>query len=453
MAETVNTREIALNILLEVTRDGRAMSQVMADWLLKYQYLDKKDRSFISRLVRATLENMIFIDEVIDHYASVRTNKMKPVVRTILRMGVCQMLYMDGVPDHAVVNESVSLAVRKGFKGLRGFVNGVLRTAARNKAQVNGLIPDKEENPEGYLSLRYSAPSWLVDLWTKAYGFEKTETMLGAMGSERMTTIRVNTLKTTAQKLRAQLEAEGVTVTAGAYVPCVMKISGYDHLAALESFQKGFFMVQDESSVLAGLCAGFTPGMKVLDLCGAPGGKSMNAAFLMEDQGEIICRDVSGSKIDKIKMNAQRLGITCVTAQQADAAVMDEALENDADVVIADVPCSGLGVIGRKTDIKYHMTPEAITSLVALQRRILDQAWRYVRPGGVLIYSTCTVNPEENEKQVAYMTEKYPLVTETLAPLLPEGLKSETSGTGYIQLMPGIHQCDGFFAARLRRKN
>lgn len=451
MAETVNVREIVLNMLLEVTRDGKASSQVLTDWLTKYQYLSKQERGFISRLMRTTLENMIFIDTVLNHYSSVKVGKMKPVVRTILRMGVAQMLFMDGVPDHAVCNESVNLAVRKGFKGLKGFVNGVLRSIARSKDQLETLIPDCNKNPVEYLSVRYSAPQWLCRLWLDNYGLDAAKKMLAASVDETVTTIRVNTLKTSPETLKDSLEQQGINAADGSYVPFVFKISGYDYLTAINGFEDGHFMVQDESSALAGLCAGFEPQMKVVDICGAPGGKSMNAAMMMNNQGDILCRDVSWRKQERIEENAKRLGISCVTVQQWDGTVLDETLIDSADVVIADVPCSGLGVIGKKTDIKYNMSPEGIASLVQLQREILDKAWRYVKPGGILLYSTCTVNSAENQAQVRYLTENYPLKAESLDAFLPEVLHSETTKEGWLQLLPGVHACDGFFMARLKK--
>lgn len=451
MAEIVNTREIVLNILLEVTRDDRPLSQVLSEWLLKYQYLDKADRSFISRLTRTVLENMMMIDTVLNHFSSVKVNKMKPVMRTILRMGAAQMLFMDGVPDHAVCNESVNLAVRKGFKGLKGFVNGVLRTIARNKDKVGELIPDQDKNPADYLSVRYSMPLWICRLWMSEFGFDTTKKMLMAMSKENATSIRVNTVKTTPENLKVSLTDAGIAAEDGVYLPYMLKISGYDYLTALYSFKNGEFIVQDESSALAGACAGFKPGMKVLDICGAPGGKSMNAAMLMENQGHMICRDVSEGKIERIIENTQRTGLSIIEAEVWDAIEPDEQLFGTMDVVIADVPCSGLGVIGKKTDIKYRMTPEKAADLVTLQRKILDQAWLYVKPGGILMYSTCTVNPAENQQQVAYMTKNYPLTLQSLDDCLPESLKSETTKKGWIQLLPGVHSCDGFFAAKLRR--
>lgn len=450
MAE-ISAREIVLNILLEVIKDEKTLSPVMADWLQKYQYLDKKERSFISRLSRTVLENMIFIDTVLNHYSSIQVSKMKPVIRVILRMGVGQMLYIDGVPDHAVCNESVNMAVRKGFKGLKGFVNGVLRNIARNKGSLNSLIPDRESDLLLYLSLRYSTPLWLCRLWVNAYGMDVTEKMLVASVSQQATTIRVNTLKTSTGALKERLSAGGITVGKGSFLPYMLKISGYDHLTAVDAFNEGQFTVQDESSALSGACAGLKPGMKVIDICGAPGGKSINAALLMEGTGQIICRDISALKVEKIRENVIRLGIDCITPMVWDALEPDQALIERADVVIMDVPCSGLGVMGKKADIKLRMTPENIASLISLQRQMIDCAWHYVKPGGVLMYSTCTVNPGENETQVKYILENYSFALEDLRDIVPERLKSAVSEQGWLQLMPGIHPCDGFFMAKLRR--
>lgn len=452
MTESMNTREIVLNILLEITKDGQPSHQVLTAWLLKYQYLDKQDRSFISRLVRTTLENQLWIDAVLNHYSSVKVNKMKPVIRTIMRMSVCQLVFMDGIPDHAVCNEAVNLAVRKGFRGLKGFVNGVLRTVARNKKSLETILPDKDKQPMDYLSLKYSMPRWIVELWSKCYGVEMTEQMLEATSGDRPTSIRVNTLKTTVAALKKKLEADGVQVEESQYLPYVLKISGYDYLNALDSFNQGEFIVQDESSAIAGAAAGFKAGDSVIDICAAPGGKSLNAAMLMEGKGQIESRDVTEFKIEKIRENIMRTGIDMIEPNVMDALILDETSIEKADVVIADVPCSGLGVIGRKTDIKYNMTEESMHALEVLQKDILETVWRYVKPGGVLMYSTCTINPGENILQVQKFIENHPFVMEGISDSLPEILRSETTDAGWLQLLPGVHSCDGFFMAKLRRK-
>lgn len=452
MGDTVNIREIAMNILLEIYKDNVPASQAVHSWLEKYQYLGSQERRMINSIVQTTLENQLWIDQVINSYASIKVNKMKPVIRTIMRMGVCQLAFMDGFSDYGICNEMVNLAGRRGFKGLKGFVNGVLRKVARTPECKETVLPDKIKDSENYLSIRYSMPMWIVQLWHKNYGLEKTETMLKAAQGSRETSIRVNTLKIQPEALKEKLEAENIHVTDGNYLPYILKISGYDYLAGLSSFQNGEFFVQDESSALAGALADFKPGNHVLDVCGAPGGKTLNSALLMDGKGYNCVRDVSVDKIDKIRENIKRLQLENIEVGLWDALEFDLEKEQWADVVIADLPCSGLGVTGRKSDIKYRMTQENIDSLVELQRNILSQVWRYVKPGGLLIYSTCTVNPEENQNQVQWFLEQYPFVAEDIDSLLPEGLKRENKEKGMIQIFPEKNGCDGFFAARLRRK-
>lgn len=451
MAETVNTREIILNILMDISESSQPMHYVMSAWLMKYQYLEQQERRFITKVVRTTLEHEMWIDAMIDQYSSVRVKKMKPVIRTIMRMSACQMLFMDGVPEHAVCNEAVKLTIRRGFRGLKGFVNGVLRTIARNKEHLTDVLPDENKNPVAYLSVRYSSPEWLVQLWCNQYGYDAAKQMLAGADEQSATSIRVNTLKITPKALKEKLEAQKIHVEYGSYLPYILKISGYDYLDAIESFQNGEFYVQDESSALAGAAAGFKSGQRVIDICAAPGGKSINAAILMQDQGQIESRDLTEQKVDKIQENVMRMQIKSITPMQWDALCPDEASYETADVVIADLPCSGLGVIGRKTDIKYHMTPETIEELQNLQKQILDICWRYVKPGGILMYSTCTVNNGENILQVEQFLKDHPFTPVSIDEYLPKDLRTQSTASGYLQLFPGIHDCDGFFVAKLRR--
>ena len=451
MTETVNTREIILNILMEISEEGQPMHYVMSAWLMKYQYLEQQERRFITKVVRTTLEHEMWIDAMLNQYSSVKVRKMKPVIRNIMRMSVCQMLFMDGVPEHAVCNEAVKLAVRRGFRGLKGFVNGVLRTVARNKEHLADVLPDESAMPEAYLSMRYSTPEWLVRLWCEQFGYDSAKQMLAGAVGKSDTTIRVNTLKITPEDLRAKLEAQHIHVEKGSYLPYVLKISDYDYLEAIEGFADGEFYVQDESSVLAGAVAGFKAGQRVLDVCAAPGGKSINAAILMEDKGSIEARDLTEQKVEKLQDNVMRMQIKSVQPLQWDALQPDEAAYASADIVIADLPCSGLGVIGRKTDIKYHMTESAMHELEQLQKQLLEVCWHYVKPGGILLYSTCTVNHGENIRQVEQFLENHPFTAQSLDDLLPESLHSEMTAGGCLQLLPGIHDGDGFFVAKLRR--
>ena len=449
MAQSVNVREIVLNLLEEIDKENTPCQIAIHRALEKYQYLDKKDRSFISLMTRGTIENRLYLDMVIGQFSSVKLSKIKPVIRHILRMSVYQILKMDNVPAHAACNEAVKLAVKRGFRGLKGYVNGVLRNIDRNRENI--AVPDRTKEPLKYLSLVYSMPEWIVTKWLEGYSFETVEKMLSAQLSGRPVTVRVNTQQISPEAFFEKVKKDGgASVKAGAYVPFAARLYDYDYLNALDVFKEGLCFVQDESSMLAGVLAGIKNGDKVIDICAAPGGKSMNAALL---GGSVDARDVSEMKIEKIRENLTRTKIKGVTVSVADGRVFDEAMEQTADVVIADVPCSGLGTIGKKADIKYRLKAEDIESLVSLQREILANAWRYVRPGGILIYSTCTVSRQENEAQAAWLASHFPLKPVDFSDLLPENLYCETAGKGYVQLLPGIHECDGFFIAKFERTN
>lgn len=478
MTKPVNEREIVLEVLLEITEKGQFSHIILRDVLWKYQYLEKRERAFITRVTEGTLEHMIEIDYILDRFSKVKVKKMKPVIRAILRTAVYQLKYMDSVPDSAVCNEAVKLAVRKGFSGLKGYVNGVLRSVARGIDSVQYPTEKTEE-----LSVRYSCPEWVLDLWSASYDIEVIEMMLRDFQEEKPVTIRCCLNRTTPDELKKRLEAEGVKAEIHPYLPYAFQISGYDHLNDLETFQDGLFVVQDISSMLVAEIAAPSAGAQVLDVCAAPGGKALHVAeklFLaeavcgdaacagnksgggaaagcgIEDQmppGHVEARDLTELKVDLIRENIERTGLPNITAVCRDASVPDETAAESADIVIADLPCSGLGVIGKKPDLRYKASPDGIDSLVRLQRQILSCAQDYVRPGGSLIYSTCTVNPAENMDNVHWFMEQYPEFTldDIREKLCPE-LRDSVMENGCIQLLPGIHKSDGFFIARLVRK-
>lgn len=446
----INIRELSLEVLIKVLEDGEYSSAVIGQVLQIYQYLEKQERAFLSRLCEGTIERALELDYIINQFSKVKVKKMKPVIRNILRMGVYQIKYMEQVPASAACNESVKLAQKKGFHNLKGFVNGVLRNIERNKDKI--AYPSKEQQPFAYLSITYATPEWLVKLWVDQYGMEVTEGMLRASFEEKPTSIRVNLSQCNPQELTQLLEKEGVNVDKAAYIPSALWISGYNYLNKLDSFRKGYFTVQDESSMLVALCAGIEKGQTVVDVCAAPGGKSMHAADLLQGTGKVSARDLTPMKVDKIRENATRLQYENIEAKEWDALEPEEAMVEKADVVIADLPCSGLGVIGKKNDIKYKASMEGIEELAQLQREILQVVSSYVKPGGVLIYSTCTVNKLENEQNVQWINNNLPFALESLDEYLPKSLQGETTGQGYLQLIPGIHKTDGFFLARFRRK-
>lgn len=478
MTKPVNEREIVLEVLLEITEKGQFSHIILRDVLWKYQYLEKRERAFITRVTEGTLEHMIEIDYILDQFSKVKVKKMKPVIRAILRSAVYQLKYMDSVPDSAVCNEAVKLAARKGFSGLKGYVNGVLRSVARG---IGSVQYPKEKMEE--LSVRYSCPEWVLDLWSGSYDIEVIEMMLRDFQKEKPVTIRCCLNRTTPDELKKRLEAEGVKAEIHPYLPYAFQISGYDHLNDLETFQDGLFVVQDISSMLVAEIAAPSAGAQVLDVCAAPGGKALHVAeklFLAEDvcgdaacagnksgggaaagcgiedqmpPGHVEARDLTELKVDLIRENIERTGLTNITAVCRDASVPDETAAESADIVIADLPCSGLGVIGKKPDLRYKASPDGIDSLVRLQRQILSCAQDYVRPGGSLIYSTCTVNPAENMDNVHWLMEQYPefILDDIREKLCPE-LRDNVMENGCIQLLPGVHKSDGFFIARLVRK-
>lgn len=478
MTKPVNEREIVLEVLLEITEKGQFSHIILRDVLWKYQYLEKRERAFITRVTEGTLEHMIEIDYILDRFSKVKVKKMKPVIRAILRSAVYQLKYMDSVPDSAVCNEAVKLAARKGFSGLKGYVNGVLRSVARG---IDSVQYPKEKTEE--LSVRYSCPEWVLDLWSGSYDIEVIEMMLRDFQKEKPVTIRCCLNRTTPDELKKRLGAEGVKAEIHPYLPYAFQISGYDHLNDLETFQDGLFVVQDISSMLVAEIAAPSAGAQVLDVCAAPGGKALHVAeklFLaeavcgdaacagnksgggaaagcgIEDQmppGHVEARDLTELKVDMIRENIERTGLPNITAVCRDASVPDETAAESADIVIADLPCSGLGVIGKKPDLRYKASPDGIDSLIRLQRQILSCAQGYVKPGGTLVYSTCTVNPAENMDNVHWFMEQYPEFTldDIRGKVCPE-LRDSVMENGCIQLLPGVHKSDGFFIARLVRK-
>lgn len=427
------TRELILGILLEVTRDGAYSHVALRNVLTKYQYLDKRERAFITRVTEGTLERMIEIDYILNQFSKVKVDKMKPVIRCILQSSVYQLKYMNAVPNSAVCNEAVKLASKKGFHNLKGYVNGVLRNISRNLDQV--VYPDRSDFVQ-YLSVRYSMPAWILKQWLSVYEEETVETMLEDFLKERPTTVRCNLNQCTVAELTESLRKEGVEVQTHPRLSYALSISGYDYLANLESYRKGMFYIQDISSMLVTETADPKAGDYVIDVCAAPGGKALHMAEKLDGTGHVEARDLTDYKVNLIQENILRTGITNVSAVKQDATEADAASLEKADIVIADLPCSGLGVLGKKTDLKYKMTEAIQRELVALQRSILSNVQSFVKPGGTLVYSTCTIHKGENEENVAWFLEQFPNFA----------LEGEAR-----QLLPGVDASDGFFIAKFKR--
>lgn len=423
-----NEREIILEALLLYDKGTDFSDKVLSDILSKYAYLEKNERAFIDRLFTGVIERRLTLDYIINQFSSVKINKQKPVIRTILRMGAYQICFMD-VPDSAAVNEAVKLAKRKKFNNLSGFVNGVLRSVSKNKDNIE--FPDREKDYVNYLSTKYSCPVWLCEHYINEAGKEKAELIVKDSMTVRPLYCRTNLSKISRDELLKKLSEEGVSAEAVDRYEGAFVLKDYNSLHNIPLFNQGLFTVQDLSSQL---CIGETDireGDLVVDVCASPGGKSVHAA----DKGaKVIARDISERKLDRIIENAARCGFD-ITAQVHDALEFDADLKEKADVVIADLPCSGLGVIGRKADIKYRVAKEDLSALAKLQKDILNVIYDYVKIGGILVFSTCTVNKEENEENAKWIVNNLPF---------------EQMGNSQ-QLMQGIDGTDGFFISRFRR--
>lgn len=450
--EQVNTRLLVMEMLLTVTSNQEYSHIVIREVLNKYNYLSIQEKSFMKRLFEGTLERMIELDYCINQFSKVKVSKMKPVIQAIMRMGAYQILYMDAVPDAAACNEAVKLAQKKGFATLKGFVNGVLRNLARNKETIT--YPDAKKDYEQYLSVKYSMPQWIVSLLLTQQGKEKTEQILQGLLAEHPVTIRFRKQDESHIKaVEKALQEQGGSMKKHPYLDYAYCLEKTDDVTRLPGYFQGDFVIQDVSSMLAVESIGIEPGMKILDICAAPGGKSMLVADKTLAEGHIEARDISEYKVALMQDNFNRCGLTQAKAIVWDALDLDESWIGQADVVIADVPCSGLGIIGKKRDIKYKMSPESITSIVALQEEILANAVQYVKPGGKLLFSTCTINKQENEEHVELLKNKYNMTPVSLQKQLPTEVLCDTAKEGYVQLLPGIHQTDGFFISVFEKNN
>ena len=449
-AGTVNTREIVLDMLCEICEKGAYSHIVLRQTLRKYQYLDKRDRAFMTRITEGTIENRILIDYIIDKFSNIKVKKMKPLIRNLLRMSVYQIMFMDSVPVSATCNEAVKLAIKRSFGQLKGFVNGVLRAVIRNKENIK--LPNASENLVEYLHVVYSIPVWIVEQLIVQYGAEETSIMIKALSNHKETIcVRANTSKDTLENIIKKLEEDGIKVSKSQVYEKCLYLENVDYLENTEAFTEGLISVQDLSSMLVAVIANPKQGDLCMDLCAAPGGKALHLLELMNGNGKVIARDISDYKIELIEENIARTEAEGIEAQVFDATILDEEYVEKADIVVADLPCSGLGIIGKKSDIKYNITKEAQKDLVKLQRDILKNAWQYVKVGGTLIYSTCTLNKEENIDNVRFIEENYPLKLVDISTYVPEGFCSNTAKEGYIQMLPGIDGTDGFFISRFER--
>lgn len=440
-------REAAALALFAMQEDG-AWSDGALHQQLAAAALSGRDAALASRLVYGTVQNELLLDWYLRHFSSVRLKKIAPRVRTCLRMGLYQLILMDKVPAHAAVDETVALVRRFGRVDNRAvsFANAVLRHAA-DAVQSGGLpvldCPDKES----YYALRYSHPEWLVRLWSTQFGQKLAGALCAADNADTPVSVRVNLMKTTPEAARAALESAGLTVQAHPSFEDILLCAGGD-VAATAAFQAGEITVQDAASALAVAVADPKPGDTVLDCCAAPGGKSFAMAGRMQGSGSVTACDIYEHKLTRIREGAARLGLANIRTALQDASAPRDEWVGTADVVLCDVPCSGLGIIRKKPEIRYK-DPVELENLPALQAKILQNCAQYVKPGGTLVYSTCTILQRENENVVRAFLAANP----SFAAVPWEHPVCGKREDGMVTLLPPVHQTDGFFIAKLRKKN
>lgn len=434
-----SARETALTALYKIENDG-AYANLALKEQLAHSPLSEVDKKFVTALVYGTVQRKNTLIFLIDHYSKLKLKKISKFIQLIIMMGMYQILYMDKVPESAAVNESVKLARRYGHASSAGFVNGLLRTVIRNRDN----LPVPQDFFEA-LAVRHSLPVWLVQRWVERFGVEFAEALMDAMNREAGMSLRVNTLKTSREEVISRFpEAVKSEISADGMV-----CRGFD-VANSREFAEGLISVQDQAAMLTAHILAPKPGETVMDLCAAPGGKSAHIAQLMENKGKILSFDIHAHKIQLIAQNANRLGIDIIHAELGNSAEFCAEYEGSADRILADVPCSGLGIIRRKPDIKWNR--QADFDLLRLQYAILENAARYLKDGGELVYSTCTLEPEENEKMIEkFLSADKNFTSVDINPLLPERLRRETAEKGMITLYPHLDDTDGFFIAKLKK--
>ena len=509
-AKNVNVRELVWQILVEHELHGTYSNLLIKRTQDRYASLPLTQRSFLKRLAEGTIEREIELDAVIRSHQKDPEMKIKPRVRCLLRMSLYQIFYMDSVPDYAACSEAVRLCKRGKLAQSAGFVNGVLRSVCREKEAAvregkeyvplitpekktvrtrpssaviviagknNGSKETKEAlwtAPAGAaadqgagsrtqgaelsdLEARYSMPSSILSLWKEQMGEERLESLCRAMLEVRPVCIRLDPRLSLEEKeaVLDGIRGVGAQMQPGKWAEDCYLLRHVPGLSDLPGFAEGKWTVQDESSQLTAQAAGIagrtrnlSGNVQVYDLCAAPGGKTMLAAALLPE-GTVHSYDLTRAKTDKIRSGLGRMKLHNVIVEENDASNPRPDLAGKADLVLCDVPCSGLGVITRKRDIKYNVTPEKLRSLTTLQKKIVTNAAAVLKPGAVLIYSTCTINRQENEKMADFIEKKLGLIPEDLAPYLPENFPGICKNR--VQLLPDVHGTDGFFMARFRK--
>lgn len=444
----LSARETALKILYEThAKEGYLniiFQNVMRDSLLK-----REDRALVKELVSGVQQQMILLDYAIRSYSDIRLKKISPYILEILRLGMYQLYFMDKIPDSAAVNESVRLAKKYGHRASAGFVNALLHCAAREEKPP---LPKRKEGETKYLSVKYSHPEELVRWYIECFGAERAESLLAANNSRPPLSVRVNTFKITREELAERLRKKGFETLPSEVTDCGLLVSRGGNVEKLSEYQKGYFSMQGQSSQLAALALAPKPGELVLDLCCAPGGKTAHMAELMHNEGNLLASDLHEHRLAAVRENARRLGLSVISAKQMDAQEECEEYLEIADKILLDVPCSGLGIIRRKPDIKYKKNLTDTKELCEIQKKILNICAKYLKIEGEMVYSTCTVNPAENMEIVTEFLQTHPdfRLVSGASEHMSEKMRQRLE-KGYATIMPDEDNCDGFFLCKMKR--
>lgn len=443
-----NARAIALEVVVQVNEEGGYANLALDKALFACPDLDARDRGFITEIVYGSLKYRGRLDYILNQFSRTQIVKMDRWTRNILRISLYQMLFLDKVPVSAAVNEAVHLAKQYGHHGSDKFVNGVLRNIERKNEQI--VYPNKGKQPVQYFAVWHSFPQWIIEKLMKQFGRKDTEAICAYFNEAAPLWIRTNTLKISRDQLQQRLAAEGIHSEVSQHTEEGLLITSGVQLHSLELFQQGYFIVQDESSMLVALAAQPERGQKVLDACSAPGGKTTHLAQLMKNSGEIYACDIHTHRLELVSENCRRLGIENVTICHQDGLTISQRWQEAFDIVLVDAPCTGLGVLGRRPDARWTKHASDIKNLSHIQEMMLEQASRTLRPGGTLVYSTCTITQEENQHIIDTFLEAHPDFY--LDQNLPHCWKNIEKGQeGYVQFLPGLDGMDGFFIAKMKK--
>ena len=441
-----NARQIALAIIQSVNEEG-AYTNVAMDKILRKQPLnDRRDQALVNELVTGTIKNQIRLDFILQHFSREPLARLSPWVRNILRMSLYQLLFLDKIPESAAVNEGVNLTKKYSHAGSVKFVNGVLRNVIRKRGEIP--FPRKEEDVSSYLSIQYSFPLWLVNFFIEHHGVEETENMLAFFNQQPPLWIRRNPLKVTAAQLEETLKEKEISFEKSHYIPEAYCLLDRIQAMKMEEYANGWFSLQDETSMYAVDMLDPQPGEAVLDMCSAPGGKTTFIAERMGDTGRLVAVELYDHRIKTVKEQCNRLGIQMVEALVGDARDIHRDYPEAFDRILLDAPCSGLGVIGKRPDLRYHASHCRFEEIQQIQKELLDSAALALKPGGVLVYATCTLQTGENQEMVASFLENHPDFSRETT----EKYQSFAEKTGDILVLPYRDQKNGFFVTRLRKR-